>query len=159
MAINAFANYVRNELTRKLQESFEFPLTDRLQIIADVEHYKASEDESVWLQKQGKAPTMFEVYWDGVWLIDFATDVEIGIVIALFWQGFRKAYEEKRISLMKGALMEPDGMDFSKFAKASDKNLVLPKTSESQLDRESNSIITEIEKERNGINTAPRPNA
>lgn len=129
----------------ELKNEFRFSLEGRLQVIADIDHFNPGVDESVWLQKKDRAPKMAEVYWDGEWIIDFSLDTEKSIVVALFWNGFYKAYEQNRIRLNQGlAATEPK--DINVMIEANKKKLPEPKTA---VEREAEKIIAEINEERN----------
>lgn len=140
-----FINEIKNE--------FRFSLDDRLQVLADVDHYKASEDHSVWLQKKGKAPEMAEVYWDGEWIMDFDLNTEKSIIFALFWNGFYKAYEQNRIRLNQG-LADTEFKDLNVMIESNKKKLPKPQTA---VEREAEKIIAEIKEESNGTIPAPKP--
>lgn len=154
----SFASFVREKFYDEVQKEFKFSIKGRLVVIADTEHYKASVDESVWLQKKGTAPTMFEVYWDNEWIIDFSTETEQEIVFALFWNGFYKAYAENRIRLNEG-LAEKEVKDINVMIESSKKALK-PAANLSPVEREAEKIIAEInaerKKEKDAIKTAPR---
>ena len=142
------------EFISLVQKDFEFPLIGRLEVIADVDHYKASEDESVWLQKKSDAPKMFEVYWDGEWIIDFAFETEISITLAIFWQGFLKAYSEGTISLNKGIATQKSD-DINELIKQNQKRLDKQQlTLASPTEKLADEIIAGIESDQNDSPTA-----
>lgn len=150
--LKSFPQHVREQFKHEIQKEFNFSIDKRLVVIADTEQYKASVDESVWLQKGEKAPKMFEVYWDSEWIMDFSTDTEKEIVFALFWNGFYKAYTENRIRLNQGlAESEPKMLD-TLFA-SNKKRLDSVKTS-SPLDKEADAILAEIAKEKSASKPA-----
>jgi len=130
---------------QEVKNDFQFPIEGRLQVLADIDHYKASEDESVWLQNKNRAPKMAEVYWDGEWIVDFDVNTEKSIIIALFWNGFYKAYEQNRIRLNKG-LADTEFKDINVMIESNKKKLPEPKTA---VEREAEKIIAEINEERN----------
>lgn len=72
---------------------------DRLQLIADVNHFKYMEDESVWMQARGRLSNWFEVYFDGVWICDFTDDDNTATVRLKFLKGFMDKYEKGEITL------------------------------------------------------------
>lgn len=78
---------------------FGFDLTERISLIADVNHFKLKEDESVWEQAKGERPNFIEVYWDGVWICDFTDKESPALVRVRFLKGFAKAYEENKVGL------------------------------------------------------------
>lgn len=133
----------------EIKNDFRFPLEGRLQVLADVDHFNSNVDESVWLQKKQKAPEMAEVYWDGEWIIDFQLDTEKSIVMALFWNGFYKAYEQNRIRLNQG-LADTEFKDINVMIESNKKRLPVPKTA---LEQEAEKIIAEIKEERNESKT------
>ncbi len=138
-----------------IQGEFKFPLLGRLEVIADVDHYKPGEDESVWMQKKGIAPQMFEVYWDGEWIMDFAHETEIEITIALFWQSFLKAYEANRIRLVEGmAELEPKDQNLDNLLSYHKKKLVKRPATQSPTDKVADLIVDGIKKESHGSKTA-----
>lgn len=139
---------------QEIKNEFRFPLEGRLQILADVDHYKASEDHSVWLQKQQKAPEMAEVYWDGEWIMDFQLDTEKSIIFAIFWNGFYKAYEQNRIRLNQG-LADTEFKDINVMIESNKKKLPKPQTA---LEKEAEKIIAEIKEDSNGTQDATRSN-
>ena len=89
----------KRSLLNSIQSSFKFDLKDRISVRADVNQFKAKEDESVWLQAKGRAPNYLEVYWDDVWLFDFSDNDSRASVILKFWTGFKNAFESGQIHL------------------------------------------------------------
>ena len=138
-----------------IQKEFKFPLLGRLEILADVDHFRKGEDESVWLQSKGKAPEMYEVYWDGEWLMDFAHATEVEITMAIFWQAFLKAYQENRIRLIEGlADLEPKDQTLDNLISTTKKRLVTRTSATSQDNRLADRVVTEIVKESRGNKNA-----
>lgn len=134
---------------QEIKNEFQFPLIGRLEVLADVDHYKASEDHSVWLQKKDKAPKMAEVYWDGEWIMDFDLSTEKSIIFALFWNGFYKAYSQNRIRLNQG-LADTEVKDINVMIEANKKKLPKPQTA---VEREAEKIIAELKEEHNAPTT------
>lgn len=147
------SDHVTKYFIGEIQKEFNFPIEDRLAVVLDTDHFKSSEDHSVWLQAQGKAPKMAEVYWDGEWIIDFALETEKSIVMALFWNGFYKAYTNGRIRLNQG-LASAEYQSIESMIESSKKKVTITKP-ESEMDRQVNQILAEIaseKKEKRGIN-------
>lgn len=90
---------VQERVIDLLKKDFDFDISKRITVLCDLDQFKKKEDESVWLQDKQVAPKMYEVYWDGEWIIDFADDVEPQIVYALFWQGFLRKYKAGKVFL------------------------------------------------------------
>lgn len=77
----------------------ELELLKRLSVVLDVEQFNAKEDESVWLQKVGKAPFVCEVYFDRVWMCDLHESDSHTKLKHKFFKGFLSAYEANKIRL------------------------------------------------------------
>lgn len=77
----------------------DFELINRITVKLDTEQFKASEDESVWLQKEGKAPFVCEVYFDNVWMCDLHESDSHNKLKHKFFKGFLSAYESNKIRL------------------------------------------------------------
>ena len=71
----------------------------RLLIIADTNHFKYKEDESVWLQATERIPNIYEVYFDNVWVCDFTDDDAMPTVRLRFLKAFLQRYEAGEVSL------------------------------------------------------------
>lgn len=90
---------VKESLLKVVRKHFDFDITSRVEVRADVNQFKAKEDESVWLQAKGYNPNYFEVYWDGVWLCDFTEDEDPRVTDLKFLKGFSGAYESGQITI------------------------------------------------------------
>ena len=81
----------------KVQRDFQFPLTNRLQIVSELDKYRWKEDESVWKQKRGLSAYQYEVYFDGVFVCDFGSDAGLDKAYLAVLEGLLKLYKDKRI--------------------------------------------------------------
>lgn len=90
---------VQEKLVQLIQPEFNFDISNRLSVISDLEHYKASEDVFVHAQKQGKIPNYYEVYWDNEWIMDFHEGDQPATVFVQFLKGFGRAYEQGKVRL------------------------------------------------------------
>lgn len=89
----------------------EFELLERISVRLDVDQFNSSEDESVWLQKKGKAPFVCEVYFDNVWMCDLhETDTHLKLM-EKYLKGFLNAYENNRIRLNRLLGVQLDEME------------------------------------------------
>lgn len=77
----------------------ELELRERVSVKLDTEQFNFKEDESVWMQKRGKAPFVCEVYFDDVWCCDLHEGDTHLQMITKFLQGFLKGYELGQIRL------------------------------------------------------------
>lgn len=82
-----------------IQPHFDFDLSDRVSVRADVHQFNYKEDESVWKQVRQKAPVYMEVYWDNVWLCDFTSTELPEATLIKFLTGFGNAYNDGQITL------------------------------------------------------------
>lgn len=90
---------VQEKLVMMMQPEFDFDISERISVVSDLEHYKASEDPFVHAQKQGKIPNYYEVYWDNEWIMDFHEGDQPKMVYLGFLKGFGKAYEQGKVRL------------------------------------------------------------
>lgn len=92
---------VKEKLVMMLQKDFQFDITDRIMVVSDLEHYKASVDPFVHAQKTEKIPKYYEVYWDNEWIMDFHEGDLPAAVYTQFLRGFADAYEAGKVRLNK----------------------------------------------------------
>lgn len=92
----------KREFIASIQHHFQFDISKRVSLIADVNHFKYLEDQSVWNQARQKTPNTIEVYWDGVWICDFNDRQTKDQINLNFLRGFTKLYEEGKIYLNEG---------------------------------------------------------
>lgn len=131
-------------------------LNERIFVILDTQQF-SDDDESVWLQKKGKAPKVCEVYFDGEFIADFhETDSHARFKFKYF-RGFLKAYEAKKIRINRDMYII-DG-EIEKQAKEDNKKAQnkaiesLPTTTpEEKISKE---IVTEIIKEKENETLSP----
>ncbi len=126
---------------------------ERITVLADLDHFNAKEDESVWLQKKGKADEYFEIYFDEVWICDFKESESPKTVRVRFLKGFLNAYEAEDISINKGLAQAKRDAKVLREQKRKDDEISavaqLPaSTPEEKLSKE---IITELVKEKNEL--------
>lgn len=98
-------NRLKEDVVRNIKKDLgdfglsEVEINDRITVIRDTEQFKASEDESVWLQKKYKAPWVAEVYFDMVWCCDLYETDNHNQMLTKFFKGFLKGYESGKIRL------------------------------------------------------------
>lgn len=132
---------LQEKFTKQIQENFEYDISHRLALVADVHHYNPKEDFSVWLQKRGDVPNMVEVYFDNVWVMDFNTNQVPEVVFAKFWSRLLYLYETKKIDLIdQNQVIEEE---IKKIPEASTKNP--PKSEEEAI---AQSVIDSIQEEK-----------
>ena len=64
----------KKQLFDRVQKEFQFSLENRFRIIAELEKYKAGEDESIWKQKMSRSAYQYEVYFDGEFVCFFGLE-------------------------------------------------------------------------------------
>lgn len=89
----------KERFTKLLAKDFGFDLTDRISLIADVNHFKIKEDVSVYHQAKRNTANYIEVYWDGVWICDFTDKESTEVVRLRFLKEFLKVYEDDKVGL------------------------------------------------------------
>lgn len=77
----------------------EIELIERVSVRLDTDQFNFKEDESVWMQKRGKAPFVCEVYFDDVFICDLHEHDTHLRLMKKFLKGFLKGYESGRIRL------------------------------------------------------------
>ena len=125
-------------------------LLKRITVKLDTEQFKSKEDESVFLQKIGKAPFVCEVYFDKVFICDLHETDTHEILRVKFFKGFDKAYDKELIGINQMLGIKKQEMeDYSKKqAKRALKEQIsmLPEATPEQ--KISKNIIKEIAKEK-----------
>ena len=127
----------------------ELELDERITVLYDEHHFNPKEDESVWLQKKGKAPKVCEIYFDDIWCCDLHQEDTHTKFILKFLKGFLKGYESGKIRLNRElAIAEEEAKKAAE--KQADKELIksiedLPENSVE--DKLSKDIIKEIKKD------------
>lgn len=135
----------------------DFELVNRITVKLDTEQFKASEDESVWLQKEGKAPFVCEVYFDNVWMCDLHESDSHNKLKHKFFKGFLSAYEANKIRLNQLLGVQLDEMK-NEAVKQANKELkqsieALPtSTPEEKMSKE---IVKEIVEEKQNDTSTP----
>lgn len=129
----------------------QFELPDRISVKFDEEQFNAKEDESVWLQKTGKAPFVCEVYFDNVFICDLHENYSHEKLISQFFKGFLKGYESGKIRLNRILAATLDEMEKTakKDAEANLKKSIEELPSTTPEERMSKEIVKEVIKEKN----------
>lgn len=126
-------------------------LNRRVTVRMDVDQFDSNEDESVWLQKKGKAPFVCEVYFDNVWMCDLHESASHHKLRQQFFTGFLNAYENNRIRLNQLLGIQLDEMEQAAKKQAQkefDKSISdLPESTPDE--KASKEIIKELVKEKN----------
>lgn len=108
---------VHRKVCQLLQPDFEFDITDRIEVISDLDHYKASEDPFVWGEREGKIPEHYEVYWDGEWVLDFNEGTPPTRVYVEFLKRFAELYQQGKVHMNKFLTEHEQQMDIEKMVK------------------------------------------
>ncbi len=126
----------------------EFELRERISVRLDTEQFNFKEDESVWMQKQDKAPFVCEVYFDDCWCCDLHESDSHTQLIKKYFNGFLRGYELNKIRLNR-FLAEIQDAQTVKEEKEAEKKAIdaLPNsTPEEKIAKE---IVIEIAQEKN----------
>jgi hypothetical protein len=123
-------------------------LPERVDVLADTEHYNPGEDESVWKQKKGMTPKYYEVYFDLVWVCDFLEKEPQTVVRHRFLTRFLKLYESGDIRLTKGLAKQlKEAAQEGKKKQQEEALKKLPDATPEQ--KAAKEIVTELVKEQN----------
>lgn len=87
---------------------FGFSLDDRLSVISDMNHFNPMADYGVWLQGRERRSHVYELYWDGTWLLDFTQMESPQQVVLRFWLAFKRELEAGNIRLHKATELEKE---------------------------------------------------
>ncbi len=134
----------------------DLELLERITVKLDTEQFNAKEDESVWLQKEGKAPFVCEVYFDSVWICDLHETDSHSKLKHKYFTGFLKAYEKNKIRLNRLLGLQLDEMK-QEAKKQADKELKQSINSLSAITPEekvAKEIVKEIIKEKQNETSA-----
>ncbi len=127
----------------------EFELLKRITVKLDEEQFNSKEDESVWLQKHGKAPFVCEVYFDNVWMCDLHETDTHNMLRVKFLKGFEKAYDNNKIRLnqLLGIQLDEMEAEAKKMAKRELKDSIEALPEATPEEKVSKEIIKDIAKE------------
>ena len=102
--------HVINELTKHLYGTFgeenpelckAFDFENRFRVIADTEMFNAKGDEYLWKQDRGDIATVFQVYFDGEFMVSFDEDTDFRVLLPNFFKAFKDKYSRGLIHLIK----------------------------------------------------------
>lgn len=126
----------------------ELELRSRITLKLDTEQFKASEDESVWLQKKDQAPFVCEVYFDDCWCCDLHEHDSHAQLVKKFFTGFQKGYEVGKIRLNR-FLAELEDARIEKEQKEEEKKAIADLPSSTPEEKMAKEIVQEIAEEKN----------
>ena len=89
----------RSKVAKLINPHFQFDTLKRITVISDVNQFDASQDKTTYLQGIGEIPNYHEVYWDGVWIMDFHDAMSQEAVLHDFLFGFKNAYEDNQVTI------------------------------------------------------------
>ncbi len=87
----------KKQLFDRVQREFQFSLENRFRIIAELEKYKAGEDEGIWKQKIGQSTYQYEVYFDGEFVCFFGLEDSEDVVYLRVMENILRLYKDKQI--------------------------------------------------------------
>lgn len=87
----------KKQIFDRVQKEFAFSLEKRFRIVAELEKYRAGEDESVWKQKKGASPYQYEVYFDGEFVCFFGLEDSEDQVYLRIMENILRLYKDKKI--------------------------------------------------------------
>lgn len=126
-------------------------LEKRITVRLDTDQFDAKEDESVWMQKKGKAPFVCEVYFDNVWICDLHESDTHEKLKVKYFKGFLKAYENNkiRLNLLLGVQLDEMEKEAQKQAKLELDKSISDLPTATPEEKMAKDIVKEIVEEKN----------
>lgn len=126
-------------------------LEKRITVKLDVDQFDAKEDESVWLQKKGRAPFVCEVYFDSVHMCDLHESDTHEKLKAKYFKGFLKAYENNkiRLNLLLGVQLDEMEKEAQKQARKELDKSISDLPTATPVEKMAKEIVKEIVEEKN----------
>lgn len=89
----------RRKVASVINSHFEFDTFKRITVISDVNQFDSNQDKTVHMQGVGEIPNYHEIYWDGVWIMDFHDNMGKEAVEHDFLVGFTNAYQDNQVTI------------------------------------------------------------
>lgn len=92
---------VKDQFLRELGKHFEpkLNMNKRIQIVSDLQMFKAKEDKAVLAQLRGTAPEYFTVYLDNEFISSFTAQQTPSQALLSFWKGLKEKYKAGAVRL------------------------------------------------------------